>query len=194
MPDIPTIFQQPLVSPFIAAGFPQQGTAVSLISNGTYLLVGAPGDFAGVGTACLYNRIPDIPGIGYQPTFFVGGLANNVTTSGPAGLGSSVAISSTGGTFVVGAPHNNSDEGAAWVFSYSQTLCSCTYNNVAKLINTDLTVDTTQGLQGTAVSITASGGLAVVGAPGTQVPESLAIINPNILRRDGSTIFYAAKA
>jgi FG-GAP repeat len=86
------------------------GCSVSLSDDGNTLLVGAPFDDIGVGSARVFVR--DNNGAWTQR----GKLAGNDSV-GAAQQGYSVALASDGNTAVVGGPLDASGSGATWVFT-----------------------------------------------------------------------------
>ncbi len=93
-----------------AAGNANQGWAVALSSDGNTAIVGGPGDNTGVGAAWVFSRTA---GAWKQQ----GGKLVGTGAAGPAGQGTSVALSGDAGTLIVGAPSDNSNAGAVWVFT-----------------------------------------------------------------------------
>ena len=94
------------------AGIGDQGSSVALSADGNTALVGALADNSSVGAAWVFARSN---GAWTQQ-------GNKLVGSGASGLsaqGSSVAISADGNTAIIGGPYDNSNVGAAWVFSRS---------------------------------------------------------------------------
>jgi hypothetical protein len=81
------------------------------------------------------------------------------STSG-AKQGTSVAVSANGNTAVIGAPSDNSDRGAVWVFTRTGSNWS---SSGVKLVGTGA-IGTAR--QGTSVAVSADGNTIAVGAPG----------------------------
>lgn len=90
----------------------QFGNAVALSANGTTLLVGAPAANAGIGAVWVFSR----QGGDWRQQ----GPALTVPRAGTAGFGSSVALSASGTTALVGGASADGGIGAAWVFVRTQ--------------------------------------------------------------------------
>jgi hypothetical protein len=80
-------------------------------------------------------------------------------TGGAARQGLSVALSADGNTAIVGGPQDNSDLGAAWVFTRSAGV----WSQQAKLVGTGAV---TPSAQGSSVALSADGNTAIVGGYG----------------------------
>ncbi len=78
---------------------------------------------------------------------------------GAAWQGSSVAVSADGNTAVVGGPYDNTNAGAAWVYTRSGGI----WAQQGKLVATDAT---SNAYQGSSVALSADGNTAVVGGYG----------------------------
>jgi hypothetical protein len=78
---------------------------------------------------------------------------------GPAEQGYSVAISSDGNTAIVGGPFDNSEGGAAWVY----TRTGGVWSQQAKLVATDAIGRSAE--QGFSVALSGDGNTAIVGGP-----------------------------
>jgi hypothetical protein len=95
-----------------AVGSGAFGTSVALSPDGDTALVGGPLDGAGVGSAWVFTRSgstwtqqgPKLSGSG---------------ESGKGSFGSSVALGAEGSTALIGAPLDNNDAGAVWIFKRS---------------------------------------------------------------------------
>ncbi len=90
------------------------------------------------------------------PYFQQGAKLTNSSTN--ATQGSSVSVSADGNTAIIGAPGDNSNAGAAWVYIRSGT----TWTQQAKLVGTG---NTGAAKQGSSVSLSADGNTAVIGGP-----------------------------
>jgi hypothetical protein len=94
-----------------ASGAAKQGTAVSMSSDGTTIIVGGPGDKTNIGAAWFFAA----NGNTYAP------LGPKLVGSGGAGSqqqqGTSVSISGDGLTAFVGAPLDGGN-GAAWIYAW----------------------------------------------------------------------------
>jgi FG-GAP-like repeat len=144
------IEQQKLVGPG-AVGAAEQGFSVSLSADGNTAIVGGPSDSVGVGAAWVFTRFDvgwDPEGVKLVGTGVVGSFAQQ---------GTSVALSADGNTAIVGGPNDNSDLGAAWVFT--RTGATWTQQD-AKIVGTGSTADAEQGL---AVGLSTDGNTAIVG-------------------------------
>jgi hypothetical protein len=95
----------------IASTVADQGYSVSLSGDGNTAIVGGPGDNNFAGAAWLFTRSG---GVWTQQTKLV-----DTGAIGPYGAwqGNSVSLSGDGNTAIVGGPVDNSDAGAAWVFT-----------------------------------------------------------------------------
>ena len=90
-----------------------QGSYVSVSADGNTAIIGAPGDDSNKGAAWIYVR----SGTTWtQQSKLVGTGA-----VGAAKQGTGVAISANGNTAVVGGPADNSNVGAAWIFTRNGT-------------------------------------------------------------------------
>jgi antibiotic biosynthesis monooxygenase (ABM) superfamily enzyme len=136
-------------SPFGA----QQGTSAALSADGNTLVVGGPGDTGGDGAAWVFTQSG---GVWTQQGSKLVGSGN----SGPAGQGSSIALSADGNTMIVSGPNDNSGVGAAWVFTRS--------GGVWTPGGTKLPLGTGavgNAGQGTSVALSGDGDTAIVGGP-----------------------------
>ena len=93
-----------------AVGNANQGNSVSLSADGNTAIVGGTSDNNQAGAAWVWTRSAGV--WTQQSTKLVGSRA-----VGNAGQGFSVSLAADGNTAIVGAPHDNSDAGAAWVFA-----------------------------------------------------------------------------
>jgi len=133
-----------------AVGQTKQGTSVSLSADGNTAIVGGHGDNNNMGAAWVYTR----KGTAWtqQGNKLVG---NDATTN--AFQGHSVSLSADGNTAVVGGYRNNTDAGAAWVYTRIA--------NVWTQCGSKLTGTGASGPsgQGSAVSLSADGTTAIMG-------------------------------
>jgi len=145
-------------------GFGYQGYSVAISADGNTALVGGPTDGSNpnqVGAAWVWTRSGGV--WTQQGPMLVG--------SGGLGLsrqGYSVALSADGNTAMIGAPLDNNDAGAAWVWTRSGGVWTQQGN---KLVGTG--VVTCVGAkcragagQGSSVALSADGNTAIVGGPG----------------------------
>jgi hypothetical protein len=131
---------------------PSFGWAISLSSDATTAIAGAPGHTSGdVGAAVIYNRSGSAWTQG-QVLVGTGAVLG-------ANQGQSVAISADGNTAIVGGPDDNSEAGAAWVYVRSGNTWAQQGN---KLVGSDATGAAAQGYS---VSISGDGNTVIVGGP-----------------------------
>ncbi|HTY58864.1 MAG TPA: T9SS type A sorting domain-containing protein, partial [Bacteroidota bacterium] len=95
-----------------AVGAANQGSSVSITSDGNTVLVGGEGDNSGAGAAWVFTRTGGV--WAQNGSKIVGSGASN-----PAHQGKAVAISADGYTAAVGGNTDNSGGGAAWMFTRS---------------------------------------------------------------------------
>ena len=130
------------------SGFAQQGSSVSLSSNGNTAIVGGPWDRGRAGTAWVFRRSRAI--WSQQPGRLVGTGA-----IGDSAQGTSLSLSSDGNTAIVGARVDNDGIGAAWIFAVSTGLG-------VKLVGSGMTGIANQGWS---VALSSDGNTAIVGGP-----------------------------
>jgi hypothetical protein len=129
-----------------AVGAAEQGSSVALSGDGSNAIVGGPADNSNAGAAWVFSQNG---GAWTQAgPKLIGNGAGGTTLEGR-----SVALSADGDTAIVGGPENNSNAGAAWVFSLGANL--------------DLFGSGAAGAaaQGYSVALSASGNTAIVGGP-----------------------------
>jgi hypothetical protein len=131
-----------------------QGRSVALSADGNTAILGGPNDNGDVGAAWIFTRSK---GVWSQQ----GGKLTGTGAVGVAQQGQSVALSGDGATAILGGPVDNSDAGAAWVFTRSKGVWSQQGN---KLAGTFPGGTTSQ--QGTSVALSGDGSTALVGGPG----------------------------
>lgn len=136
-----------------------QGTSVSLSEDGKTLAIGAPGDNNTIGATWVFTLSDTgwvqmgnkLVGIGWEEgTVYKGGQGN------------SVSLSSDGQTLAVGAPYDNKDQGATWIFSRSKSGWTQIGN---KLTDKDIQNYGNSVHQGNSVSLSGSGKILAVGGP-----------------------------
>jgi hypothetical protein len=93
------------------SGEGELGDGLALSSDGNTALIGAPGDSGQAGAAFVFTRS------GGAWTQQGEKLTDGESGEGWFGVG--VALSGDGNTAIIGAPHTNSDNGTAWVFTRS---------------------------------------------------------------------------
>jgi hypothetical protein len=139
--------QQRLIGPIINTYF---GSSVALSGDGNTAIVGGPGDGNGAGAAWVWTRSGGAWSV--QTKLFGIGAAT------AAGQGTSVALSADGNTAILGGPFDNTNTGAAWVFTRSNGVWAQQGN---KLVDNS----TTSANQGSSVTLSADGNISLVGGP-----------------------------
>jgi hypothetical protein len=134
-----------------AAGIPRQGTSVALSADGNTAIVGGLGDSSGIGAVWVFTRSG---GVWTQQ----GSKLVGTGAVGTAQQGTSVALSADGNTVIVGGPYDNSNDGAAWVFTRSGGVWS---QQGSKLVGTGAVGVGAQ--QGWSVALSADGNTAIMG-------------------------------
>jgi hypothetical protein len=139
----------PLGSGAVGAAF--QGASVALSADGTTTIVGGNNDNSNAGAVWVFTQSG---GAWTQqgPKLFGGGAV------GAAEQGYSVALSADGNTAIVGGPFDNSNAGAAWVFTRSSGVWT---PGGTKLPLGTGAVGAAQ--QGHSVALSADGNTAIVG-------------------------------
>ena len=135
-----------------AVGSARQGASVALSDDGNTAIVGGPFDNWNTGAAWVFTRSNGV--WTQQRSKLVGAGA-----VGNAGQGSSVALSADGNTAIVGGPLDNSNTGAAWVFTRSDGVWTQPGN---KLVGAGAVGNAGQG---SSVALSADGSTAIVGGP-----------------------------
>src|SRR5262249_52333243 len=131
-------------------GASQQGVSVAVSADGNTAIVGGANDFSNTGAAWGYTR--NAGGWSQQGAKLVGTGA-----VGAAPQGEAVALSADGNTAIVGGFADNSDVGAAWVYTRSAGVWS---QQGAKLVGTG---EVGPAAQGWSVALSADGKTAVAG-------------------------------
>jgi hypothetical protein len=131
-------------------------SSVAISADGNTAVVGGPGDNTNTGAIWIFVR----NGTSWSQQ---GGKLVGSGGTNQAKQGFSVAISADGNTVVSGAQSDNSDMGAAWVFTRNGGMWS---QQGPKLVGTG--VAGVKPLMGTAVSISADGNTIALGGPGDQ--------------------------
>jgi hypothetical protein len=142
-------------------GTAQQGWSVSLSADGNTAIVGGESDNSYVGAAWVYTRSggtwtqqgPKLVGTGSIGTSY---------------QGASVSLSADGNTAIVGGYYDNTDQGAAWVYTRSGGVWT---QQGAKLVGTG---NTGVAYQGISVSLSADGNTAIVGGYGDNFDQGAA--------------------
>ena len=135
-----------------AVGNAAQGTSVALSADGRTAIVGGPNDNSGAGAAWVFTRSG---GVWTQQ----GDKLVGTGAVGSAVQGTSVALSAEGRTAIVGGPNDNTNTGAAWVFTRSEGVWT---QQGDKLVGTGAVG---AAVQGTSVALSAEATLAIVGGP-----------------------------
>jgi antibiotic biosynthesis monooxygenase (ABM) superfamily enzyme len=135
-----------------AVGNARQGASVALSDEGNTAIVGGSFDNWNTGAAWVFTRSKGV--WTQQRSKLVGAGA-----VGNAGQGSSLALSSDGNTAIVGGPLDNSNTGAAWVFTRSKDVWTQPGN---KLVGAGAVGNAGQG---SSVALSADGSTAIVGGP-----------------------------
>jgi hypothetical protein len=148
-----------------SAGF---GDAVAISSTANTLLIGGPADDHGAGAAWVFTHGKRGWGLQRKLTVPTDGMDGRV---GAANVGSSVALSSSGNTALLGGPSdqplsgNDGAVGAAWLFTRAgqnwtdEQKLTAPVNGPDEEINTDIS----GGGFGSSVGMSASGRLALIG-------------------------------
>ncbi len=131
------------------------GISVALSADGNTALIGAPDDYGYAGAAWVFTRA--------GATWTQEGeklVANDESEPEESRFGSSVALSADGDTALIGGPDDNGRQGAAWVFTRSDSTWT---QQGAKLTGGG---ETGAGELGSSVALSADGVTALIGAPG----------------------------
>jgi hypothetical protein len=132
-----------------AVGAAWQGTSVSLSTDGNAAIVGGFADNGNAGAAWVFARSGG--GWTQQGTKLVGTGA-----TGTAQQGQAVSLSGDGNTAIVGGPSDDTNAGAAWVYTRIGAVWT---QQGAKLVATDAAG---AAQQGRSVSVSADGKTAMV--------------------------------
>jgi hypothetical protein len=135
-----------------AVGVAGQGFSVAISGDGNTAIVGGVIDDSGAGAAWVYTRSGGV--WSQQGSKLVG-----MGAVGVAGQGSSVALSAEGSTAIVGGQNDNSNAGAAWVYTRSGGVWS---QQGSKLVGTGVVG---AAFQGHSLAISADGNTVIVGGP-----------------------------
>jgi uncharacterized protein (TIGR03437 family) len=134
-----------------SSGFPMQGATTAISTDGSTIIVGAPGDGRSRGAAWIFVK----SGSGW--TQQGAKLAGTGAAGGPGFQGAAVAISADGNTAIVGAPADNGGTGAAWIYARSSGIWA---QQGQKLVGTGTVGDAGQGAS---VAISADGNTVLIG-------------------------------
>jgi hypothetical protein len=127
-----------------------QGRSVGLSADGNTAFVGGPGDNGNMGAVWVYTRSH---GVWTQQ----GNKLIGAGTAGGASQGASVASSAGGNMLVVGGPTDNSNVGAAWVFTRTGNVWS---QQGAKLVGAEVGYPPSEG---SAVGVSNDGNSVIIG-------------------------------
>jgi FG-GAP repeat len=137
------------------AAFLLFGNSIALSDDGNTAVIGGPADGNGPGAAWIFTRSGG--NWTQQGTKLT---ANDESGSGHFGV--SVALASDGNTALIGGPNDNSNTGAAWVFSRTGSTWT---QQGPKLVGDD---ESGASLFGTSVALSGTGNTALVGGPGDE--------------------------
>jgi hypothetical protein len=126
------------------------GTSVALSADGNTALIGGLGDNALVGAAWVFTRSSSI-------WTAQGSKLTGAGETGPGQFGVSVALSADGNTGLIGGKGDNSDVGAAWMFTRSGSTWT---QQGSKLTGAG---ETFAGVFGYSVALSADGNTALIG-------------------------------
>jgi hypothetical protein len=132
-----------------ASGF---GSSVALSADGNTALIGGLVDNSNTGAAWVFTR----SGSTWTQQ---GSKLTASDETGQGHFGSSVALSSDGNTALIGGPADNSNTGAAWVFTRSGSTWT---QQGSKLTASD---ESMGGMFGYSVGLSADGNTALIGGP-----------------------------
>jgi hypothetical protein len=161
-----------------AVGVADQGYSVALSADGDTAIVGGPLDNYNsqqpwnAGAAWVFTRSG---GVWSQQ----GGKLVGTGVVGGAGQGQSVALSADGDTAIVGGPLDNSDAGAAWVFTRSGGVWK---QQGGKLVGTGAGGNPARGAS---VALCADGETAIVGGSADQSVKGATIGATWVFTRSG---------
>jgi len=133
-----------------AVGDAHQGVSVSLSADGNTAIVGGPGDNSQIGAAWVYTRSG---GVWTQQ----GSKLVGTGAVGNADQGYSASLSADGNTAIIGGVDDNSQAGAAWVYTRSGGVWT---QQGSKLVGTGGVGGSWQGFS---VSLSADGNTSIVG-------------------------------
>jgi hypothetical protein len=137
---------------FGAVGAAKQGYSVALSADGATAILGGPADNSNAGAAWVFTQSG---GVWTQQ----GAKLLGSGAAGAAEQGNAVALSADGNTAIVGGADDNTNAGAAWVFTRSGGVWT---QQGSKLVGTGAVGVT---LQGFSVALSADGNTAIVGGP-----------------------------
>ncbi|MBY0385567.1 hypothetical protein K2X05_10455 [bacterium] len=133
------------------SGSPAMGASVSISADGNTAIVGGHIDSSS-GAAWVFTRSGSV--WSQQGSKLVG-TGSSIGTQ----FGRSIALSADGNTAIIGGPYDNSNQGAAWIFTRSSGVWS---QQGSKLVGTGNVGAAEQAI---AVSVSADGNTAIIGGP-----------------------------
>jgi hypothetical protein len=137
-----------------------QGASVALSDDGNTAIIGGPQDSNYLGAAWVFTRNQGAWSTQSQKL-----VGSGAVIPGHVGQGSSAALSADGNTALVGGPEDNSQVGASWAWTRDSAGNWSQLGN--KLFSSNVSPGGPFCFQGGAVALSADGGTAVVGGPGT---------------------------
>jgi hypothetical protein len=126
------------------------GYSVALSADGSTAIVGGPNDASSIGATWIFTR-------SNGPWTQQGGKLVGTGNVGGSSQGGSVALSSDGNTAIVGGDFDNSNAGAAWVFTRSSNAWT---QQGSKLVGTGAVGNAQRG---SSVALSGDGNTAIVG-------------------------------
>jgi antibiotic biosynthesis monooxygenase (ABM) superfamily enzyme len=135
-------------------GNASQGWSVSLSADGNTALVGGRNDNSNIGAAWIYTRTGSTWTQQGSKLVGTGYLGSNISQ------GASVSLSADGNTAIIGGSYDNSQVGAAWIYTRSSSTWT---QQGSKLVGTG-SIGTSW--QGQSVSLSADGNEALIGGQG----------------------------
>jgi hypothetical protein len=151
-----------------------QGCSVAISDDGNTAIVGGPSDDVDAGAAWVFVRSG-----GYWSQ--QGAKLIGTGATGKAFQGYAVAISGDGNTVMVGGPNDNSNLGAAWVFTRSG---GSWIQQGTKLVGSGGGATENQGFS---VALSYDGSTALVGAPGGRNPGGYGVGAVYMYKRTGGS-------
>jgi FG-GAP repeat len=138
-----------------AVGMAAEGESVSLSQDGNTAIIGGPADSPpGLGAAWVFERSGGVWTQQGSKLVGTGAIADPAVFQG-----SSVSLSDNGSTALVSGWPDNNNTGATWVFERSGGVWT---QQGSKLVGTGAIGE---ALQGTSVSLSGDGNIAVIGGP-----------------------------